>query len=166
MRKVQVAYCSERLRVPSSVIDCIEVAASVGSARKKKAALEWSSIQIISDTEKTFKNLDKARLAFEMAIVREKTLRGQLNDVEVEPCAKRKDILNGAKASEMHWRDIFSVVGTTHAVERRTALVELGKTSWNESFQRAHATCARNTGTISKVFVKKVKAEKNELTAQ
>lgn len=71
---------AEGWEILSFVIEVIELAASVRTARMKKVALEQSSAHVVDDMGKLRYKLDETTLAVQVAKLRGKALKGQVFD--------------------------------------------------------------------------------------
>lgn len=127
------------------IIDVIDVATSVVSACKENAAFEWSNAKIIFDTRKLRKDLDEARNLVQVAEAREKTLLGQVADLNIEVQTKSEAMLNAAEATEAHWRQTFVTAELAHAVEMRVAGIKLAEVSQSAMVQRSRGKQAKDT---------------------
>lgn len=79
---VQNACRAKRWKAQSSVIEVIEIAASVGAGRKEKGALERSSAKMIGVMGRMRTKLDKARLAVQVVKVRVKVLKAEVEHLK------------------------------------------------------------------------------------
>lgn len=82
-----------------------------------------------NDTKTMRKRPNKAGLAVQVARVRKKTLRGQMEDLNVVIQDNFGAILYAAKVVWAHWRKKSSAVEVTHAAKRRAASATLEESS-------------------------------------
>lgn len=74
-------------------------------------------------------NLDKLRFELQVAGVREKFLKTQVENLKAVEQIESVKILDATRSSEAHWPENLSAVEVTHAVEQSAALAKLAKLS-------------------------------------
>lgn len=101
LREGQHACHAAGWKVPSFVIDFIEIAVRVGNVCKEKAVLEWGRALMIGELRKMRTKLGKAKLAVQVSDVREMALKVQedhLRDVVQDKLEVMFYVNNATKA--------------------------------------------------------------------
>lgn len=110
--------------------------------------------------------LDKARLALQVAKVREKVLQGQIEVLNAIFQMFSETIIITSRAVEAYWCGSPTAVEVTHVAERRSAPTKWVETKGNEVAQWMRVTRVEKANTVLSMRMKKLVTENNRLTVR